>query len=144
MNVLAVLLLFLGAFLIMDAACERRVASAESSNKNVKYVPLPIYDQQMSGNTMRDYITDMLYSTGPWMFRDNDLQGPAIENTRPENPNVHAPAAKQAPEPRPPAATESFSSSANSLAGVFHNGTGQRASDRRAKRMERTRPARQS
>lgn len=72
MNVVVVLLLLMGGFLIMDAVGEKRVSRAErESRKIVKYVPLSIYDEQLSGRSTRDDFSNMFYSSGPWMFRDD-------------------------------------------------------------------------
>lgn len=78
MNVVVVLLLIMGGFLIMDAVGEKRVTRAErESRKTVKYVPLSIYDEQLSGRSMRDDFSNMFYSSGPWMFRDDFAGIPA-------------------------------------------------------------------
>ena len=72
MNVVVVLLLLMGGFLIMDAVGEKRVSRAErESRQTVKYVPLSIYDEQLSGRSVRDDFSDMFFSSGPWSFRDD-------------------------------------------------------------------------
>lgn len=72
MNVLVVMLLMLGGFLVMDAVSEKRVDMASrSAKKTVRYVPLSIYDEQLSGRSVRDEFGDMFYSAGPWGFRDD-------------------------------------------------------------------------
>lgn len=72
MNVVVVLLLMLGGFLVMDAVGEKRVGTAERRAKStVKYVPLSILDEQLSGKSTRDDFGDLFYSSGPWGFRDD-------------------------------------------------------------------------
>lgn len=72
MNVVLVLVIMLGGFLVMDAVGEKRVSRAErESRKTVRYVPLSIYDEQLSGRSTRDDFSNMFYSSGPWSFRDD-------------------------------------------------------------------------
>lgn len=72
MNVIVVLLLLLGGFLIMDAVSDKRINTAEREAKNtVKYVPMSILDEQLSGKSTRDEFDNMFYSSGPWGFRDD-------------------------------------------------------------------------
>jgi hypothetical protein len=66
------LCLLIGGFLIMEAVCEQRVRRTRHEvKKEIKYVPLSIYDEQLSGRSLRNEFTDMFYSSGPWKFRDN-------------------------------------------------------------------------
>ncbi|AUF82367.1 hypothetical protein TetV_275 [Tetraselmis virus 1] len=56
----------------MDSVCEQRLSYVkQETKKSVKYVPLSIYDEQLSGRTLRKDFTNMFYSSGPWQFRDN-------------------------------------------------------------------------
>nr|WRJ69621.1 hypothetical protein TetV2_00172 [Oceanusvirus sp.] len=72
MKTLVMLCLLIGGFLIMEAVSEQRVRRVKhESKKEVKYVPLSIYDEQLSGRSLRNEFTDMFYSSGPWRFRDN-------------------------------------------------------------------------
>ena len=84
MNVLVVLLLMMGGFLIMDAVGQLRVARATKEIKQtVKYVPLSIYDEQLSGRSLRDDFANMFYSSGPWNFRDDiSAIGPGKDDDR--------------------------------------------------------------
>lgn len=98
MNPGVVLLLLLGGFLIMDAVSEARMTSAEQScsKKKRKYVPMSMYDEQLSGITTRDKFSDMFYSSGPWHFRDNALDAVNIRennlsNSVPEKLNDRMP-----------------------------------------------------
>eukprot|EP00873_Tetraselmis_striata_P033737 jgi/Tetstr1/454001/TSEL_040920.t1 len=60
----------------MDAVGERRVVQAEhEARKTVRYVPMSIYEEQMSGGSLRDEFAKMFESSGPWMFRDS-IGGP--------------------------------------------------------------------
>ena len=72
MNVVVVLLVMLGGFLIMDAVGERRASAAErEAGTRVKYVPLSMLEEQLSGASTRDRLSDMFLSSGPWGFRDD-------------------------------------------------------------------------
>ena len=89
MNPGVVLLLLLGGFLIMDAVSEARMTSVEQSCSKAKrkYVPMSMYDEQLSGITTRDKFSDMFYSSGPWHFRDNALDAVNIR----ENSDISVP-----------------------------------------------------
>lgn len=73
MKTLVMLCLFVGGFLIMDSICQQKILKARHSvkKKKVKYVPMSIFDEQLSGRSLRNEFTDMFYSSGPWRFRDN-------------------------------------------------------------------------
>lgn len=90
MNPGVVLLLLLGGFLIMDAVSESRLSRAEKtrSKKKVKYVPLSIYDEQLSGLTLRDKFSDMFYSSGPWQFRDDAFGSKVVAEAVSSVPDV--------------------------------------------------------
>lgn len=90
MNPGVVLLLLLGGFLIMDAVSESRLSRAEKtrSKKKLKYVPLSIYDEQLSGLTLRDKFSDMFYSSGPWQFRDDAFGSKAVAEAVTSVPDV--------------------------------------------------------
>lgn len=90
MNVVVVLLLMMGGFLIMDAVGEKRVNRAErETRKTVKYVPMSIYDEQLSGRSMRDFFSNMFYSSGPWAFR-NDFASVQLPGARKDDDDALA------------------------------------------------------
>ena len=68
----------------MDAVGESRLAKAEDSRaaRSAKrtYVPISLYDEQLSGASTRDKFSDMFYSSGPWHFRD-DAFGARVDKT---------------------------------------------------------------
>lgn len=72
MNALVVLFILMGGFLIMDSICEQKIRSMrKSSRTKIKYKPLSLIDEQLSGKSLRRQFHDMFDSAGPWMYRDD-------------------------------------------------------------------------
>ena len=80
MNPVVAALLIVGLYLVMESVADKRVETAvartalekENERERSRDLSTCLYEQQLSGNGIRDYVKDMIEDTGPWMYRDND------------------------------------------------------------------------